>query len=118
VALTASRGFFDTLIQIQKVNAADKLIQNDIISLMRNLSFEQSILPFIMNRGFVQSTLHAMEAHSDYAELQENGCDLLWKLSSFSSEAKIQICSDGGLQCIVKVILFSLKFSTRLFDRF
>lgn len=96
VSLIGSR-VFDALIQIQKLNVPSKSIQNDIISLLRNLSFEESVIPTILNRGFVEMSVKALEAHSSYAELQENGCDLFWKLASFSHEAKLQICSNRGV---------------------
>ena len=104
--ILSARGMFETLIQIQKRYTTDKTLQNDVISLLGNLSFDESIIPTVLKQGFIEATVEAMAQHQSDAELLESTCYLLWKLAIFSQEAKTQICSYGGLQYIVQVGLF------------
>ncbi|KAL7520391.1 hypothetical protein ACHAWX_005118 [Stephanocyclus meneghinianus] len=106
VSMIRSWGTFDSIIKIQKLNSTDESIQTTAICLLRNLTFEKSIIPIILNRGFVQVILKAMDSYPNSAQLQENACHVFLILASFSSEAKVQICSDGGLHRMVKVRIF------------
>jgi hypothetical protein len=101
--MITSRGMFETLIQIQKLTVTNVQIQTDIICLLGNLSFEESAISAILNRGFLLAIVKAMDLHSSCVELLESACDVFWRVASYSPEAKIQVCSDGGLQCIAKV---------------
>ena len=102
-SIISAKDIFEILIRIQKRGTTNDIVQNDVVSLLGNLSLDESVIPVILKQGFVQTTVETMGQHQHNKELQESACYLLWKLASFSPEAKIQICSDGGIQYLVKV---------------
>lgn len=101
--LIATWAVFDALKKIQESNPRSESIQHDALNFLRNVACESSIIPIILNRGFVQVIAQAMTSFANCEELQENACHVFWRLASFSPDAKIEICSHGGVNCIVKV---------------
>lgn len=97
-------GTFDCLAKIMKANASKKSVQRAACTLLCNLSKDTAITPILLNRGFVPLVSNAMDAYTDSEELQESACCFYRNLASYSSEAKNEICSAGGIACVIKTI--------------
>lgn len=94
-------GTFDALATIMKSNTKKKLVQKAACSALKNLSLEEVVIPQLISKGFDSLVIDAMDAYGDSEELQECACTFLMNMGSSSPEGSIEICSGGGIRCIV-----------------
>jgi len=95
---------YDVLVRLFKLHPSNKKIQKTSLLTLRNVSTESSITPILLNRGFLPLVVSAMSAFPNDVDIQESSCIVLRNLGSLNSEAAVEICSEEGINFIVKAM--------------